>query len=92
MKNDFRAKNTGFQHLFTFTMSNSGKKVKILANLDGIPLFEKNWLATNWISETCGTQEQFIYAHMENDFCPKNVRGKSLTNVTNNGILLPKLF
>ena len=30
-------------------------------------------LATNWINETCGTQEQFIYAHMENDFCPKNV-------------------
>ena len=44
-----------------------------MANLDGIPLFEKNWLASNWISETCGTQEQFIYAHMENDFCPKNI-------------------
>ena len=40
MKNDFRANNTGFQHLFTFTMSNSGKKLKILANLDGIPLLE----------------------------------------------------
>ena len=49
-----------------------------MANLNGIPLFEKkiqglSMLATNWISETCGTQEQFIYAHMENDFCPKNV-------------------
>ena len=86
------AKNTCFQHLLAFTMSNSGKKLKNLANLDRIPLFEKNRLATNWISETCGTQEQFIYAHMENDFCPKNVKDKSLANATNNGILLTKLF
>ena len=77
------AKNTVF-NIFSHSLCQILTKIeKYLANLDGITSFEKNFqglsmLATNWISETCGTQEQFIYAHFENDFAQKKDWGKSL--------------